>query len=173
MPQAKETSLPPPKRTAKTAQDAARFVDLATPGQEGVDPPGKVGSAKPAPQHSARRGLASGAPSHDHSSHTAQAPLHLRLQSLRDSPRRPSPSPQTRARGHPAPARTAFPFSLSVPSYPVMSSPEPPALASLLPGESAPPRPRHPRPFPRPGPRSLTPNPTSTSLEIATPTPGD
>lgn len=64
--QARKHSPPPPsKGKVKTAQDATRFVDSAVPGQEGVDLPGKVGSARPAPQPFARHGPPWGADSRD------------------------------------------------------------------------------------------------------------
>lgn len=167
----KET--PPPKRTAKTAQDAARFTDLATPGQEGVDPPGKVGSAKPAPQPSAHRGLARVLPP------TATARIPRRRPSTSNSrafgtasvaPRRPhNPAREATQRQQGRRSPSASP---SAATQLRLAQRLQPSLRSSR-DKNAPPRPRHPRPFPRPGPRSLTPNPTSTSLEIATPTPGD
>lgn len=158
MAQARKHSSPPSKGKVKTAQDATQFVDSAAPGQEGVDLPGKVGSAQPAPQPFARHGPPWGADSRDpRLSHSAQAPLHLRLQSPQHRQRLPSPSPQPRARGHRAPARTA------------VASTSPSVVTQLCAAQSlqrllhssrekrTPPRPRHPRHLPRPGPRSLTP----------------
>lgn len=90
-------------------------------------------------------------------SHSAQAPLHLRLQSPQHRQRRPSPSPQPRARGHRAPARTAVASTSPSTATQLCAAQSLLRLLHSSRENRTPPRPRHPRHLPRPGPRSLTP----------------
>lgn len=163
----------PKARQAKTAQDAARFVDLAAPGQEGVDLPGKVGSARPAPQPLARHGPPWGAASRDpRLARRAGAPPPPTPE-LSGQPESPPPAPQRRAPGHPAPARTAFASTSLSAATRLRPAPQPPGLAPLFPGETHPTTSATSPPLPQAGPPQPYPDPTSTSLEIATPSPAD